>query len=76
MKWANEWHVNFNIPKCNILQVTTHHTTSKFTHQMNPLRSVEKVYYLEVYLNNKLSWNDHIDYIYIYATKQIDYSVF
>ena len=26
------------------------------------LRSVEKVKYLGVYLNNKLSWHDHIDY--------------
>ena len=28
-----------------------------------PLRSVEKVKYHRVYLNNKLTWYDHIDYI-------------
>ena len=27
------------------------------------LRLVEKVKYLGVYLNNKLTWHDHIDYI-------------
>ena len=27
-----------------------------------PLRSVENVKYLGVYLNNKLTWHDHIDY--------------
>ena len=24
--WANEWQMDFNISKCNILQVTTHPT--------------------------------------------------
>ena len=28
-----------------------------------PLRLVEKVKYLGIYLNNKLTWHDHIDYI-------------
>ena len=65
IKWANEWQMDFNVSKCNILQVTTHHTTKTFTYQMNgvPLKSVEKIKYLGVYLNNKLSWHDHIDYI-------------
>ena len=57
--------MDFNISKCSILQVTTHHSTKTFLYQMNgiPLRSVEKVKYLGVYLNNKLTWHDHIDYI-------------
>ena len=65
IKWANEWQMDFNVSKCNILQVTTRHTTKKFTYQMNgvPLKSVEKIKYLGVYLNNKLSWHNHIDYI-------------
>ena len=52
-------------PKCSILQVTTNHTTKSFIYQMNgiPLRLVEKVKYFIVYLNNKLTWHDHIDYI-------------
>ena len=44
------------------------------TYQMNgiPLRSVEKV---EVYLNNKLQYHGMI-ILFIFVTKQIDYSVF
>ena len=64
-KWANEWQMDFNVSKCNILQVTTHHTAKNFTYHMNeiPLKLVEKIKYLGIYLNNKLSWHDHIDYI-------------
>ena len=65
MSWAETWQMDLNISKCSILQETTHHTTKTFIYQMNgiPLRSVEKVKYLGVYLNNKLTWHDHIDYI-------------
>ena len=55
IKWAEEWQMDFNISKCNKLQVTTHHTIREFIYQMNgtPLRSVEKIIkYLGVYLNN------------------------
>ena len=57
--------MDFNISKCNILQVTKHHTAKNFTYHMNgvPLKLVEKIKYLGIYLNNELSWHDHIDYI-------------
>ena len=56
------------------VQITTHHTTKTFTYQMNgePLKSVEKIKYFGVYLNDKLSRHDHMT---TYATKQIDYLV-
>ena len=75
MKWAETWQMDFNISKCSILQVTTHHTTKTFIYQMNgiPLRSVEKVKYLGVYLNNKLTWHDHIDYICNKANRLLGY---
>jgi len=65
MNWAHIWQMDFNISKCNILQIITHNTTKTFPYQMNeiPLRSVEKVKYLGIYLNNKPSRYDHIDYI-------------
>ena len=58
------WQMDFNISKCSILQVTTHHTTKTFIYQMIRmlLRSVEKVKYLGVCLNNQLTQHDHIDY--------------
>ena len=51
------------ISKCNILQVTTHHTAKNFTYHMNeiPLKLVEKIKYIGIYLNNTLSWHYHID---------------
>jgi len=30
MKWAETWQMDFNISKCSISQVTTHHTTKTF----------------------------------------------
>ena len=60
-KWANEWQMDFNVSKCNILQVNTHHTAKNLNGV--PLKLVENIKYLGIYLNNKLSWHDHIDYI-------------
>ena len=54
IKWTNEWQMDFNISKCNILQVTTHHTDKNFTYHMNgvPLKLVERIKYLGIYSNN------------------------
>ena len=64
-KWADMWQMDFNVSKCSVLQVTTHHTTKTFLYQMNgmPLRLVGKVKYLGVCISNKLTRHDHIDYI-------------
>ena len=47
--------------------LTSYHTSycQNFTYHMNgvPLKLVEKIKYLGIYLNNKLSWHVHIDYI-------------
>ena len=57
--------MDFNVSKCNILQVTTHHTAKNYTYHINgvPLKLVERIKYLGIYLNNKLSRHDYIDYI-------------
>ena len=41
-KWVNVWLMEFNIPKCSILQITTHLTKRNFTYKMNniPLNTV------------------------------------
>ena len=34
-KWASDWLMEFNIPKCNILQITLLHSKSSFTYKMS-----------------------------------------
>ena len=64
-KWANAWLMEFNIPKCNILQITTNFTKRNFTYKMSdiPLNTVLEHDYLGVHLHHKLSWSPHVDHI-------------
>ena len=34
VKWAEMWQMNFNLSKCNILQITTHRNVSHFVYEM------------------------------------------
>ena len=67
MQWANNWMMEFNILKCNALQFTTHNNKSLFTYEMSntPLNIVQEHTYLGIYLNHKLSWEPHVNYIII-----------
>ena len=64
-KWASDWLMEFNIPKCNILQITLHHNKSSFTYKMSniPLNTVSEHNYLGIRLHQRLFWNPHINYI-------------
>ena len=64
-KWAKAWLMEFNIPKCNILQISTHRTNRNFTYKMSdmPLNTVLEHDYLGVRLHHKLSWRPQIDRI-------------
>ena len=64
IEWAMTWKMDFNISKCNILQITTHYSINNFVYKMRdiPLMKVDTYCYLGVYLQNKLSWISHIDY--------------
>ena len=33
-KWSVDWLMDFNISKCKVLQITTHHNKSSFTYKM------------------------------------------
>ena len=63
-KWATTWQMEFNISKCNILQISHLHTTSNYTYTMyeTQLKSVKEHKYLGVWINEKLSWQTHILY--------------
>ena len=64
-KWAKVWLMEFNIPKCNILQISMHLAKRNFTYKMNdiPLNTVLEHDYLGVHLHHKLSWRPHVDHI-------------
>ena len=57
--------MEFNIPKCNILQISMHLAKRNFTYKMNeiPLNTVLEHDYLGVRLHHKLSWRPHVDHI-------------
>ena len=64
-KWATDWKMAFNIPKCKIIQFTTHRNKSKYIYTMSktPLEVVEEHNYLGVRLHHKLSWSPHVNHI-------------
>ena len=64
-KWATDWKMAFNIPKCKIIQFTTHRNKSKYIYTMSktPLEVVEEHDYLGVRLHHKLSWSPHVNHI-------------
>ncbi len=62
---ANVWQLPFNPKKCYIMHMTK--STKPMTKQYHlcgvPLASVSSSPYLGVQINDKLSWNTHVDYI-------------
>ena len=63
--WAKKWQMEFNIHKCKMMQVTTCSDISRFTYTMNdiPLEFVDQHNYLGVCLQNRLSWQPHVNQI-------------
>ena len=64
-KWVRDWKMTFNIPKCKIIQITTHRNKSKYTYTMSgiSLEVVEEHDYLGVHLYHKLSWSPHVNHV-------------
>ena len=63
-RWAKSWQMEFNVHKCNILQISNIHDKSTFPYMMynTPLKYVVEHKYLGVWLNGRLSWHSHISY--------------
>ena len=52
--WAKTWQMEFNVHKCNILQISNIHDKSTFSYTMysTPLKYVTEHKYLGVWLNS------------------------
>ena len=64
-QWATSWQMEFNVTKCNILQLSTHHNISQFNYTMQSMQltTVKQHHYLGILLDQKLSWHPHIEQI-------------
>ena len=60
-KWASDWKMTFNMPKCKIIQLTTHCNKSKHLYTMSET-SLEVVAISESDCI-KLSWSPHVNHI-------------
>ena len=64
-EWEQKWLLSFNPDKCETLHITNKRkpiTSTYFIHN-KPLSVSETSKYLGININNKLSWNTHIDKI-------------
>ena len=63
--WANKWKMTFNILKCEFLRVTNQQNPILHTYyiESSPIKEVSCAKYLGVTIDNKLSFNQHIQSI-------------
>ena len=64
-QWANRWKMTFNILKCEFLRVTNQRNPILHTYYIenSPIKEVPSTKYLGVTIDNKLTFNDHIQTI-------------
>ena len=62
-EWEKEWSMQFHPDKCQLLSITNKKKPSTFTYTIHNTRiqPTTDAKYLGVTLNNKLSWNTHIN---------------
>ena len=63
--WEQEWSMQFHPQKCQLLRVTSKTNPSIYTYKIHgiDIEVTDDARYLGVSINNKLSWNNHIDNI-------------
>ena len=63
--WAHKWNMCFSPSKCEFLKITNNKDIVKFQYSIlnSQIREVQQAKYLDVTLNNKLTWSDHIQII-------------
>ena len=64
-KWENTWKMEFNPDKCEAISVTNKRNPIKTSYNIHDktLKHVKSAKYLAVTIDNKLTWNSHVDNI-------------
>ena len=62
-EWEQDWQMMFNPDKCEMIRITNKRKviTGSYSIHGQTLKQTNKAKYLGVTLDNKLSWNNHID---------------
>jgi len=77
-KWAANWKMTFNATKCYCVRFTKKKQhTFKHTYHINnyELEECDVLKYLEVFIDNKLTWSAHTDYKVNKANRTLSFLV-
>ena len=71
LNWSHIWQMSLNPKKCEFLRITNkkYPVTSNYFIDSSPIKEVSHSKYLGVIIDNKLSWNPHIQHITTKATQ-------
>ena len=74
-EWEHQWQMDFNVAKCHVLSVTNKMKPRepKYDLHGHTLEQVSNAKYLGIEINEKLSWNTHIDGITAKANRTAAY---
>ena len=64
-QWSHKWQMAFNPTKCKFLRITNKKPplTHSYYIATSLIKEITSIKYLGVRIDNKLTWNDHIQYI-------------
>ena len=72
-QWSRKWQMSFNPAKCTFLCITNKKRPLIYNYYIatSPIKEARSIKYLGVQIVNKLTWNNHIQYI-TYKAAQIN----
>ena len=64
--WADTWQMSFNPEKHEIIRIANikHPIVHDYTIQEKKIKVTSSVKYLGVYIDDHLTWKDHINHVY------------
>ena len=73
--WESDWSMQFHPDKCQLLRIFTKREPSLYDYYINRqlISSTENAKYLGITINDKLSWNNHIDNIQKKANNSLNF---